>query len=513
MMFRPETVTGLDIGSSFIKLVQFRGKSDRLELVNLAVGKISPGASEEEVVEVLRRIIEEGQIKISTLITSIPRHMAVVRLVNLPSNDERELREMVRFEAERQMPFPLSQMEMDFQIISTQGGASKVLIVAVQKRDIQSHLSLLHQLGLSVEAIQLSSFAIFNCLKFNGEIEEKKVTALLYLGARTMEIDVFRDGSFHFSQSVTGGMSGYSKALQKELGISAEAAEQLKTEAGIPEMGGGEKEKKMARAFEIWLKHILSQVRRSFRIYRAQPDGTEVEELILSGGGANLKNLDSILQERLGLNVRLIDPLRKVRVKSLRFNLPELAPQLPLAVGLALGGKVSGGMEISLLPESVTELEVKKKRSRVRLVSIVLAGMVILGIVGLFIGTFNAKFRGLRDLRDRIKSSKPMVEKVDRMKEQLGILTSYADRSRSCLEILRALSIASPPDLYLTRFSFQRNRSVDLTGRADSESAVYWFHSALQKCGYFDKVDTSSPITKETGGVSFGLNCIIKGEM
>ena len=114
---------------------------------------------------------------------------------------------------------------------------------------------------------------------------------------------------------------------------------------------------------------------------------------------------------------------------------------------------------------------------------------------------------------DRIQISKPMVEEVERMREQLGILTSYADKSRSCLEILRALSIASPPDLYLTRFSFQRNRSVDLTGRADSESAVYWFRSALQKCGYFDKVDWSSPIRKETGGVSFGLKCIIKGEM
>ena len=513
MMFRSETVTGLDIGSSSIKLVQLRGKSDRLELVNLAVGKISPGASEEEVVEVLRTIIEGGQIKISTLVTSIPRHIAVVRLVNLPSNDERELREMVRFEAERQMPFALSQMELDFQILPREGGASKVLIVAVQKRDIQSHLSLLHQLGLSVEAIQLSSFAIFNCLKFNGEIEEKKVTAVLYLGARTMEIDVFRDGNLHFSQCVMGGMSGYSKALQEELGISAGEAEQLKTEAGIPEMGGGEKEKKMARAFEVWLSHILNQVRRSFRIYQAQPDGTGVEELILSGGGANLKNLDSILQERLGLNVRLIDPLRRVRVRSSRFNLPELAPQLSLAVGLALRGKVSGGIETNLLPESVTELKVKKKRSRVRLVSIVLAGMVILGVVGAFIATFNAKFKQLSVLDNRISNSQPLEQEVARKKEQLKILTSYSDKSRSCLEILRALSIASPPDLYLTRFSFQRNRSVDLTGRADSESAVYRFRSALQKCGYFDEVDWSTPIRKETDGVSFGLNCIIKGEM
>ncbi len=513
MMFRSKTVTGLDIGSSLIKLVQLRGESGSLELVNLALGKISPGASEEEVVEVLRRIIEEGQIKISTLITSIPRYMAVARLVNLPSNDERELGEMVRFEAARQMPFALSQMELDFQIMPTQGGGSKVLIVAVQKRDIQNHLSLLDQLGLSVDAIQLSSLAIFNCLKHNGDIEGEKVTALVYLGARTMEIDVFRDGNLHFSQCVMGGMSGYSKALQEELGVSAVEAEQLSEEVGVPETGGSEKEKKMAGAFEVWLSHILSQVRRSLRTYRAQPDGAEVDELMLAGGGANLKNLDSILQERLGSNVRLIDPLRKVRFKSSRFNLPELAPQLSLAVGLALRGKVSGGVEINLLPESVTELEVKKKRRRVHSVCIVLAGLVILGAVAGFIATFNAKFKELRVLDGRIRVSEPLEEEFERKKERLEILTSYADKSRSCLEILRALSIVSPPGLYLTRLSFQRNRSVDLTGRADSESDVYRFHSGLQKCGYFDKVDSSTPIKKETGGVSFGLKCIIKGEM
>ena len=511
-MSRTNTVTGLDIGSSSIKLVQLRGGPERSKLAKLAMGKISPGASEEEVVEVLRQTIEEAQMKIDRLVTAIPRYMAVARLISLPSKDEKELREMVRFEAERQMPFPLDQMEVDFQIIPTEGEKSRVIIAAVQKRDIESHLSLLNQLGLNPEAIQLSSFAIFNCASYNSEIEEKKVTALLHFGTKMTEINIIRNGNLGFSQCVMEGIDGYDQALQRELGISAEEAEQLKKDVGIPETASSDTEKKMASAVETWLDHILNHVKRSFRTYQAGPDGTGVEELILSGGGANLKNLDSILQDKLRLEVRLINPLRKIRAGSSRFNLPELAPQLSLAIGLALRGNVSGEMEINLLPKSVTEKEVKRKKRRLHTFSIAVIGMVILGGLGAFIATFNAKFDRLRTLRDSIENSKPLVEEVERMNQQLEILTSRADQTGSSLEILRVLSIVSPPGVYLTNFTFQRDRSVDLTGRADSESAVYMFRSALQKCGYFDKIELR-PISKERDGVSFGFNCTILGEM
>ncbi len=514
MMFATKTATGLDIGSSFIKLVQLRLRSDRLELVNLALEKISPsserGASEKEVVEVLRRIIEEKRIKIHTLIIAIPRRLSVVRLISLPSKDERELREMVRFEAERQMPFPLSQMELDFQIIPGPGEDSKVLMGAVQKADIQRHLSLFNQLGLRVETIQLSSFALFNCLTYNREIEEDKVTALLHLGAETTEIGIVRSGSLQFTQCIMEGTVNYIQVLHDQLSISVSKAEELMRQVGVPR-GGSIREMKIVRLAESWLDHMVRQIEHSFRAYRAEPDGAEVEELILSGGGANLRNLDSILQERLGMKVRLIDPLRRIEVDSSRFSLSELAPQLPLAIGLALRGRVAGGMEVNLLPQSVTEEKVRQRRRKVRLSSVIGMSIGVLAVVATFIGMFNAKFNRLRVLEEKIATSKPLVEKVEGMNEQLKILTNYSDRSRSSLEILRVLSIVSPPNLYLTSLTFQRNRSVDLAGRADSVDAVYWFRNALQKSGYFDEIELRGP-SKEREEVSFGIRCIITAE-
>ncbi len=473
-MFKGRVVTGLDIGATSIKIAQLERKPQGLKAVNLICVEVDSSTS---IVEKLRGILKD--IRVDTLISAIPRHLATVRYLTLPSKDEGEIREMIGFEAERYLPFPLDEVELDFQVIGTNPeGDSEILLVAVRKDAIEHHLDPIHQVGLEPEILDLSSLALFNSFLFSEDFKGKGVTALIDIGRETSEINIMRDGMLRFTRSAALGGKDLNKATQEEL-------------------------------IRRWSNHLVAEIRRSIAAYKTEPYGAEIDKLLLSGGGANLKNLDRLLEEQLGVEVQILNPLQRIEVEDPSLKEPSIASRLAIAVGLALRGNVESRMEVNLLPSEVRrEKEERRKRRRLVHCGFGIALVIVLGL-GLLLGEFRSDRANLRSLDESLESLSKL--ELEEIKGKIRVIKDYSWDGGSSLELLRMLSMVSPPNLNLTKLDFKKNESLELTGETDSRLTAAYLTSILRKSEYLDKVELLHA-DKKGNLVEFGIYCKLKGE-
>jgi type IV pilus assembly protein PilM len=500
-------VTGLDIGTRSIKILQLKNSSQGLEMVNSKVVEIPHSISEEERTSTVSRLLKDtfSTFKVAQLVSVIPRHLVTIRNIILPSINENEIQEMLTFEAEKHIPFSLDQMELNFQVLEREEEKekSKVVLAALQKKVIDEHLSLLKSAGLKPDIVDVSSFAIFNSFKYSKENTGKKVTALIDLGAKSTEINIVKEGNLSFTRSTLLGSDDLTSLIQEELRSNFEEAEEMKREYGlIIGSGIGErKREKVAEAGKPWGRKLIRELRYSFDAYGTESRGTEVERLILSGGGAKLKNLDKFLEKELGIEVKIANPLSKFSSES--------GPELTLATGLALRKNIENKMEIDLFPSSLRkEKEVKQKRMTLVLTSILIVVLISFGLLTSYNNLVQKEGR-LANLNKELKNLKPLLSEIQGTRKRLSIIKSYTDQRTSSLEILRELSLIVPEEVHLSNLIFEKNKLVDLTGKAASQPLVTRLATLLEDSDYFEKVELKFQRDSREG-VDFGITCSIK---
>jgi type IV pilus assembly protein PilM len=439
------------------------------------------------------------------LVSVIPRHLVTIRDIVLPSINEDEIQEMLTFEAEKHIPFSLDEMELNSQILEREEEKerAKVVLVALQKKVINEHLSLLKSAALEPSLVDVSSFAIFNSFKYVEEDVEKKVTALINLGAKSTEIDIVKEGNLSFTRSAILGSDDLTALIQKELRSNFEEAEEMKREYGLiigPGIGERKREK-VAEAGKPWGQDLVREIMYSFDAYGTESRGTEVERIILSGGGAKLKNLDKFLEKELGMEVKIANPLSK-------FS-SEFSPELTLVSGLALRKNIENKIEIDLFPSNLRkEKEVRQKKRTLVLTGILIAVLISFGLLASYNNLAQSQ-RRLAKLNKELENLKPLLSEIQGMKRRLSIIKSYTEQRTSSLEILRELSLIVPSEVYLTNLIFEKNRLIDLTGKTTSHPLVTRLVTLLEDSDYFEKVELKFERDSRKG-VDFRITCPIK---
>jgi type IV pilus assembly protein PilM len=250
---------------------------------------------------------------------------------------EAELDESIHWEAEQYIPFDIDDVNLDFQIIegsSSEDGKMDVLLVAAKKDKIDDYTDLLIQAGLTPCVVDLDAFALQNSWEINYEVVPGRNVALVNIGAGFTNISVLRNGMTSFTRDISIGGNNYTEAIQKELGLSAEHAERVKTgreAAADPDA--------VARIMDAVSENIAVEVQRSFDFFRATSADQEIHQILLSGGSARVGRLERILAQRLRIGVGINDPFQNIKVNTKRFEpeyLTEHGPAAAVAVGLAL---------------------------------------------------------------------------------------------------------------------------------------------------------------------------------
>jgi len=341
---KSKNVVGLDIGSSAIKLVELKEKKGGYELVKLGIERLSPEAivdgsimDSSMVVETISKLNSEKGVKNSNYATSLSGHSVIIKKISLPAMSPDELAESIQWEAEQYIPFDINDVNLDYVPLSAPGSGDniEVILVAVKKEKINDYTSVISQTGKNPVLVDVDAFALQNAYEMNNDVDEGKVLALVNIGASVTNVNVLSGSNSLFWRDITFGGNQYTDAIQRELSLSFEQAEELKR--GRPQ--GEHTIQQVIPILNSVSEDFAGELRKTLDFFTATSGAERVDEIVLAGGGSGVLNLDAILRDKFGIPVTIMDPFRRVTVDEGEFNpeeLAEIAPSMAIAVGLAI---------------------------------------------------------------------------------------------------------------------------------------------------------------------------------
>jgi type IV pilus assembly protein PilM len=342
-------LAAIDIGSHSIKLIQLKKTGKNYHLQNFGVmplknesivdGTIMDAGA---VVESIRSLIQMEQLTTRDVVTSVAGESVIVKKIRIQQMSEKELSESITWEAEQHIPFEISDVNLDFQIVPSQSGPNApgdnrmdVILVAARKSKLDDHIGILQEAGLNPIIVDTDVFAIENEFEINGEPDDE-VTALVDFGASAMNINILQSGITLFQHDITIGGNRYNEALQNEFGISYEEAEALKMGVGFTEERG------VGQVLPLLVsvsEELCDELKRSLNFFRSTAENVTIKKMVLSGGCARMKGLEVLFGNRLRMPVEIANPFRNIHYNGKLFDpeyLQDMAPMAAVGIGLAM---------------------------------------------------------------------------------------------------------------------------------------------------------------------------------
>jgi len=339
MIFSRKISIGLDIGSGYLKVVQLKDTKGGYELELFDILPLPPELIVDgsiidslRLADSLKELIRKAKIKTKDVTVALAGHSSViVKRVSLPEMSEEELSESIKFEAEQYIPFDIEDVNLDFQILGPkeEPGQMDVILVAVKKDIINDFLSVVKDAGLNPVIVDVNSFALENIYEVNYEIEPDKNVAIVNIGASTINMNILKGGLSVFTRDSAVGSNIHTEALQREFNITYETAERLKKGEPVENVSPED----AFSAIELASEEIIGEVNRSIEYFNE-----DINEVILSGGCALIKDFPKLLAEKTRIDVNVMNPFKNIKIPK-RFDITyieEIAPMAAVAAGLAL---------------------------------------------------------------------------------------------------------------------------------------------------------------------------------
>jgi type IV pilus assembly protein PilM len=288
----------------------------------------------------IRRMFDGNKsFKTTDVCASLSGNAVIVKKITLPVMTESELSESIYWEAEQYIPFDVQDVNLDYQILDPgtgpdSRGSMEVLLVAAKKEKIGDYTGVIAQAGRTPVIVDVDAFALQNAYEVNYGLSAPQVVVLLNAGASAVNINILHGDQSVFTRDISMGGNAYTEAVQKELDLPFESAEQLKK--GIPVDGATfEDAQPVLRAVT---DNLLLEIQKTFDFYRASAATDHIDRIVVSGGASRVEGFREMLHERFACPVEEFDPFRAVDwdVKKLGGDPADVAATAAVAVGLAL---------------------------------------------------------------------------------------------------------------------------------------------------------------------------------
>jgi len=272
---------------------------------------------------------------------SISGHPVIIKNIKLAFMTENELEPIIGTEAEQYIPFDLEEVNIDFQILGVNEENSdqmNVLLVAAKKAIIEEYSDIIQSSGLKTNIVDIDVFALENMFNINYTYEEDEIIALIDVGASVTNINIVKDGSSIFNRDVFLGGNQITEEIQKELSVSFEEAETLKTGEKIE----GIDHEVLDQTITKSSSSIAREIQRTLDFFTGS-SYSEINHIYLSGGGAKTNGLKEMLEEKIGGNVEFTDPFKTIKYNKNTFD-TEYIKEISLfaAVGIGLASRKIG---------------------------------------------------------------------------------------------------------------------------------------------------------------------------
>src|SRR5881392_1288408 len=395
-MLNTKSFLCLDFGAGSLKVAEFEpNEAGTLRLKQFGLKPLGfegsqEAARERVILKAIQELFAERPFSSKNINVCAPGFHVFSKFVKLPPVDTSKVTQIIQYEAQQNVPFPLEEVVWDYQILgSTPTGELEVLLVAIKADVVEGLFRTAEAAGLRVQLVDVSPAALCNAFRYNyGDLED--CTVLLDIGAKTSNLLFFERGKV-YSRGINIGANSITQDFAAEARLSLADAERIKIEEGFVSLGGAYEEpenpnqaaiSKIARQVMTRL-HI--QVNQTIQFYRGQQGGSAPQRLFLAGGASIMPYTAQFFAEKLNVGVDYFNPLRNVQIDP-GLNLEELARvahSLGEVVGLGLRNLAHCPVELNLMPDSTLKWQAfnQKKPYFIATVASLAAGVAAMGFL------------------------------------------------------------------------------------------------------------------------------------
>ncbi len=477
---------GLDIGTNAVRVAELEpGDPPRLisfGQVALPVGAMRDGevVDPAAVTAAISRLWSELSLKKAPVRVGVATPRVLVRTVDLPTMSDDELAGALQFQAQELIPIPLEDAVLDFQILEAlpipeavgdgppPQPMSRVLLAAAHKDLIRNLTGAVRAAGLQVASVDLVPLALVRSVGRRVSDNGGGVEAVVSVGGGVTVVVVHELGVPRFVRILGSGGRSVTDAIARDLELTTEQAEAVKRN------GGTAPADLVARARTAMVRPIndlVEQIRGSLDYYRTQADSIRLLRVTLTGGGSLTPGLADQLVDTVGVPVDLARPREHIAVGDIGFpddQLPLLDPFLPVPVGLALGGLMTG-KRIDLLGGDHKEPVDRNQIIKIGAIAGVLLLALLAGLTYLKSNQVDDEKNKLAEVTQQNAKLQAQIDDLAEVKQRQTDIETLSAETQLLLasdvswsSMLQAISRTIPNDVWLTAMQV----SVTSTGAA-----------------------------------------------
>lgn len=344
----------INCGATHVSASEFGVSAGRLVLESFQVQELKYDYSnQEEWLSELAATLK--MMRVSGKATVIaPSMLLLTKTIKIPHVDEARRAEVIQFEAEKNIPYPINEVSWDYEIISDDGVETEIFLTSMKSTAADDFCMALSQAGVIPESIEASSILDYNAWKYCG-LENDVI--LLNVGSRFTNLMIAREDGV-FVRSIPVGGNSITQAVADSLGCDFVKAEELKrgffANASLSSNAGAEH---FTNAATSVMRRIGVEIKRSIVNYRRTSRVEAPKKIYLCGRGSLLPRFAEFLAEDQKMSVEYFDALANVSV-SPRVNqelLSSCASQVSEIIGEAARLVIPGLMSVNLLPKHIVE--------------------------------------------------------------------------------------------------------------------------------------------------------------
>lgn len=354
------TFTGIDIGTSSLKIVELSKIGARIKLENYGEMKAFAFYEEpfrkfrkstlllsaEDIAKSIKGIFQEAKLKTRNVVFSIPDFSTFFTSFKLPPMTKAELSHAVEYEARQHVPLPLADITLDWQVVSgrvaddrQKGTPLGILLVAVPNEVVNQYQRIAELADLSLVAIEAEVFS----LSRSAAGLERGTIVLVDIGAQSTTVSVVDKGLIKLSHSFDMGGNEFTRRISHALNVDYETAERIKKEQGLEHALGRENlefsEKNQPREILAPLIDLIIHEIEKISRHIVESEHKEPEKVILAGGSALLPGLSEYIGYQLKEQIVIAEPFTSLFYPPiLEQTLKEMGPSWAVAVGAAMRG-------------------------------------------------------------------------------------------------------------------------------------------------------------------------------
>ncbi len=464
-------IVGLDMGSHTIKMVVLKKTSKGPLLTQLGMKEIPLNIDLGDIptmAYLLKGLAEEMGLKTKKVNLTFSCPDLQIRRITLPSIPNDELKEAISWEMKEQLPFPIETTQIDFHILrelmEEEVKKVELLTIACPKERIERNLSIVREAGLEAIHVEATPISLWNAMINLGRLKGEERIALIDLGAEKTHLYLFENGILVFNRVISPGGKDITQTLLDEiLGLTYEQAEKIKKEIGIALRKSPVESPAMAKESFVMrpaFERLVSEIGRSIEFYRNQFIVEKIDKILLTGGGAHLKNIIPYFEEELRLRIEPFNPLQGLLYDSEKMDQDLLS--LGESFAPAIGATFSKPISIEFLSVKEPFFSRNQLKKRTPLMAAFVASLIFF----ILITNTEIQLRRLGQQRDEkmakikelenIKTSLLLLKQREaKIREERSFFPTTVESSFSYQEILKEISEILPNQVTLHLLEIQ----------------------------------------------------------